>query len=81
MVFIAGRRANALQITARQCRFQHVGGIHGALRSPCPNNGMQFIDKQDDFTVGFLDLFNCVLKALLKFSSEARAGNHGSKIK
>jgi len=81
VIFIAGCRADALQIAARQSWFEHIRGIHGALRRPCSNHGMQLVNKQDHFTVGFLDFLNRILEAFLKFPSKARAGNHGAKVK
>jgi len=81
MVFIAGGRANTLQVTARQGWLEHVRGIHGALRSTCANDSVQFINEKDHFTVRFLYLFNGVLESLLKLSPEARTRNHGAKVK
>ena len=51
-IFIQRRSAHAVQLTARQRRFQHVTGVHCAVRFTRTHHGVQLIDKQDD--VAFL---------------------------
>ena len=51
---------------------------HGALSGTGPNNGMQFIDKEDDLAVGMLHFFDGGLEAFLELPAEAGTGDHAS---
>jgi hypothetical protein len=48
MEFIQRGRADTLQFAARQRRLEHVRRIHRALSGSCSDNGVQFVDHQDD---------------------------------
>ena len=50
--------ANTLQLPACQGRFEHVGCIHGTLCGTSADDGMQFIDHQDDLSRRSLDFFD-----------------------
>jgi len=80
VIFVAGCGADTLQVAPCQGWLEHIRGVHGTLCCPCSDHGVQFIDEQNHFPIGLLDLFNGVLEALLEFSTEACSGNHGSKI-
>ncbi len=45
-----------MELAPGQGRLEHVGGVNGTLRGPSPHQGMQFIDEEDDFALGFVDL-------------------------
>ena len=47
-IFIERSRADAVQLAARQRRFEHVARIHRAIRLTGTNHGVQFVDKQDN---------------------------------
>ena len=68
-VLIEGSGADAVQFAAGQHRFQHVRGIHRALRCACTDQRMQFIDKEDDVALGAGHLFQHGLQAFLEFSA------------
>src|SRR5204862_175483 len=74
-VLVEGRRPYALQLAARQCRFQHVGRIHCALGRAGPHQGVQLVDEQDDVAV-LRDLVDDRLEPLLELTAVLRAGDH-----
>ena len=78
---VQGGGTNALQLAARQGRFEHIGGIHGALGSPRSHHGMQFIDHEDDFASGALDFLDGGFEAFLKLTTEAAASDHRTQVK
>ena len=41
-------RTDAVQLATRQCRLEHVTGIHGALGLAGADHGVDLVDKQDD---------------------------------
>ena len=47
-VFVERRRADTVQLAARQRRFQQVGGIHRAFGLAGPDQRVHFVDEQDD---------------------------------
>ena len=80
VIFVQGGGTNALQLAARQGRFEHIGCVHGALRRTCSYNGVQLIDEQDNFTLSAFDFLQGGLQALFEFPAEAGAGDHGTQI-
>src|SRR5437868_14180136 len=51
-VFIEAGRAYAMQFSARQHGFEHIGGIHCPLGCARAHQSMQLGDKEDDSTSG-----------------------------
>ena len=49
-VFFEGGGADTSQLTARERGFEHVTGIHGALAAAGVDEGMEFVDEEDDLS-------------------------------
>ena len=79
-VFVEGRGADAMQFAARQGRLQHVGGVHRAFRFAGPDEGVQFVDEQDDALGARGDFLQYRLEALLEFAAIFAAGQEGAEI-
>ena len=80
MVLVERRRADAVQLTARQHWLEQVACVHGALGFARAHNGVQLIDEQDNPALALLDLVQHRLEAFLKFAAEFRAGNQRAHI-
>ena len=78
-VFVEGRRADAMQFAACQRGFEHVGGVHRAFRFACADEGVQFVDEQDDALGARGDLLQHRLQPLLEFAAIFAAGQAGSR--
>ncbi len=63
-------RADALQFAARQGRFEHVGRIHRALGCSRSDDGVQFVDHQDDFTLRALHFLDGRFQAFFELAAE-----------
>ncbi len=50
-IFIQRRSTDTLYFTTCQRRFQHIGSVHRTGSRSCSDNGMYFIDKQDDVRI------------------------------
>ena len=50
-VFLGSGGANHLQLTARQRWFQNGGSVDGAFGRTRTNDGMHFVDEQNDVAV------------------------------
>ncbi len=55
-ILVQRRRADAMQLAARQHRLEQVARIHAALGFARAHNGMQLVDEQDDAAVAGLDV-------------------------
>jgi hypothetical protein len=81
VIFIQCGRADALQLAACEGGLEHVGRIHGALRSSRTDNRVQFVYHHDDIAACALDLFDHCFEPFFKFTTEAGACDHGAQIK
>ena len=79
-VFVQRRRAHATQRPPRQRRLEHVGGVHGPFRGARADDGVQFIDEQDDVARGLLHFLQDGLEPFLELAAELGAGQHGAHI-
>ena len=71
-IFVERRRADAMQLAARQHRLQQVARIHRAFGLPRADHRMQLVDKQNDLPFGRLDLFENGFQPLLELAAELR---------
>ena len=67
-VFIQSGGADTVQLASCQHGFEHVSGVHAALRLACAHNGMQLVDEQNDLPVAVLHILQHRLQTLLKFA-------------
>ena len=79
-VFVQGGCANAMQVAARQCGFEHVAGIHGAFGLARPHQRVQLVDEQNDPAFLFRPFLQHGLQAFLEFAAVLGAGDHGAQI-
>ncbi len=54
-ILIQSRGTDAMEFAAGQSRFEQVGGIAAAFRRTRADDGMQFVDEQNDLAGGFGD--------------------------
>src|SRR5947208_2793368 len=47
-VFVERRGANATEFSARELRLEHVGGVGRAFGFASADEGVEFVDEQDD---------------------------------
>ena len=71
--------ADALQLSARQGRFQHVGGVDGALRAAGADDRVQLVDEQHH-VAGREDLLHDPLQPLLELAAVLRPGDEGGEV-
>ncbi len=68
LVFIQRGRADGAQFAARQSRFQDVGRIHCPAAAARTHQGVDLIDKQDDFAGAVHHFLHHAFQALLKLA-------------
>src|SRR5690606_28619388 len=50
-IFIESRGSDHMQLAARQGRLEQIGSVDRALRLPCPDQSVQFVDEDDVATL------------------------------
>ena len=78
--FVQRRRADGVQLAARQHRLEHVAGVHRALGRARADHGVQLVDEQDDLPGRVGDLFQHGLEPLLELAAILCAGNERAHV-
>ncbi|MPM08750.1 hypothetical protein SDC9_55064 [bioreactor metagenome] len=81
LVFLECGCTYGTQLAPRQCRFQNIGRIHGALICPCSNQSMNFVNKEDYLTVAVNHFLDHAFQPLFKFTLKFCASNKRAHIK
>lgn len=80
-VLVDGRRADDVQFTAGQRRFEHVAGVHGALAGRSgADHGVQLVDEQDRRVRGGADLVDDVLEPFLELAAVLGARHQAGEV-
>ena len=80
-VFIQRRGADTVQLASGQHGFEHISGVHGAVRLACAHDGMELIDKQDDLPVAVLHFLQNRFQTFLELAPVLRAGYQRAHVK
>ncbi len=56
-IFVDRGRPDTLQLAPGQHWLQQVTGVHRSFCRPGADDGVQLVDKEDNFTLSILDLF------------------------
>ena len=78
--FVQRRRADGVQLAARQHRLEHVAGVHRALGRARADDGVQLVDEQDDLPGRVGDLFQHGLEPLLELAAVLRARDQRAHV-
>ena len=79
-VFVERGGADGAQLAAGQRRLEHVGGVHRAFGRAGADQGVQFVDEQDDLAGGFGHFLQHGLQAILEFAAILRAGHQRGQV-
>jgi hypothetical protein len=79
-VFVEGGGADAVEFAAGEHRLEQVAGVHGAFGLAGADDGVEFVDEEDDFAFGAGDLLEDGLEALLEFAAVLGAGDEGAHV-
>ena len=74
------RRADALQLAARQRRLDDVGGVDRAFGGARTDQRVKLVDEQDDLAGRAADLVHHALHALFEFAAILRAGDQPGEV-
>ena len=79
-VLIQRGRADAAQFATSQLRLEQIARVHGAFRLASADDGVQFINEEDDLAVTGRDLLEEGLESLLELTAVLRAGHHAAEV-
>ncbi|CAM5247778.1 hypothetical protein SMICM304S_06342 [Streptomyces microflavus] len=79
-VLVEGGGADHVQFTAGKHRLEHVPRVHGPFGGARTDDGVQFVDEEQDAALCGLDLAEHGLEAFLELASVLGAGNEGSHV-
>ena len=79
-VLVERRRADRVQLAARERGLEHVARIHRAFGRARAHDGVQLVDEEHDLPGGLLDLAKHRLQAVLELASVLRARDHRSEV-
>ena len=79
-VLVERRRADGAQLAAGERGFEHVARVHRALGFSCADDGVQFVNEEDDLALRVGDLLDERLQSVLEFPAELRACDHRRNV-
>src|SRR5262245_4325897 len=74
-IFVERRGAYDAQLAAREQRFEHVAGVHRPFGFAGADDRVHLVDEGDELILGFRELLQHRLEALLELAAELRAGD------
>ena len=79
-VLIEGRRADHVQLAAREHRLEEVRRVHRALGRPGADDRVQLVEEQHDLAFGVLDLLEHRLESLLELAPVLRSRDESAEV-
>ena len=78
-ILVERRRADALQLAARERRLQHVARVDRAFRCASADQRVQLVDEENDVLV-LRDLIHDRFETLLELPAVLRTRDHGRHV-
>ncbi len=79
-ILVERRRADAVELAARERRLEHVAGVHRAFGLACADHRVQLVDEQDDAAFLLREVVEHRLEALLELTAILRAGDQRAHV-
>ena len=79
-VLVERRRADGAQLAAGERGLEHVARVHRALGLARADDGVQFVNEEDDLALRVGDLLDERLQSVLEFPAELRACDHRRNV-
>lgn len=79
-VFIEGGGANGVEFAAGELGFEEVSGIGAAFGFSGTDDGVEFVDEEDDLAFGIGDFLEECLEAVLEFAAVFGACEHSAEV-
>ncbi len=79
-VLVERRRADGVQLAAREHRLQHVRGVHRPFGGAGADDGVELVDEQDHLALGVGDLLEHRLQPFFELAAILRAGDERAHV-
>ncbi len=79
-ILVERRRADGVELAARQHRLEHVGRVHRAFGGARAHDCMELVDEEDHLAGGVRDFLEDRLQALLELAAILRAGDERAHV-
>ena len=79
-VLVERRRADRVQLAAREHRLQHVRRVHRPFGRAGADDRVQLVDEEDDLALGVGDFLEHRLQPLLELAAVLRAGDERAHV-
>ena len=79
-ILVERRRADHVQLAARERRLQHVARVHRPLGGAGADERVQLVDKEDDVALVLGDLVDHLLQPFLELTAVLRARDHAGEV-
>ena len=79
-IFVQGRGPDQMKFPSREHGLEQIGRIDRALGGPRADDGVEFIDKEQNFPVGRLNFFQHGFQPFLKFPSKFCPCHQGAHV-
>lgn len=79
-VFIEGGCADTVEFAAGEHRFKHVAGVDGAFGFTSTDDGVKFVDEEDNSAIAVFDFFEDGFETFFKFAAVFGAGEEGAHV-
>ncbi len=79
-ILVEGRRANQVQLAAREHRLEQVARVHRTFGLARADDRVQLVDEEDDLPLGGGDVFEHGFEALFEFAAVLRAGDERAHV-
>ena len=79
-ILVQGGGADTVEFAARQRGLQHVGRIGSSFGGAGSNDGVEFVDEEDDLSLGLVDFAQNGLQAIFEFAAVLGAGDQSPDV-
>ena len=79
-ILVERRRADGVQLAARQHRLEHVRRVHRPFGGARADDGVELVDEEDDLPVRVGDFLQHRLQPLLELAAVLRAGDERAHV-
>ncbi len=79
-VLVEGGGTDAAEFAASELGFEEIAGVHGTFGFAGPDDGMEFVDEEDDLALAGSDFLEEGFEAFFEFAAEFGAGHHAAEV-
>ena len=79
-VLVEGGGADAAEFAAGELGFEEIAGVHGAFGFACADDGVEFVDEEDDLAFAGGDFLEEGFETFFEFAAEFCSSHHAAEV-